>query len=571
MRLPKTRSRESGMALIFALLALLIISAIGLGIMFMTDTETSINANYKDTQSAFYSMRAGMEEMRDRMRTNGPAPIALPTGFPGQANSILYIVNPNAAIGEPSFNPWDPSAVDKYGNSVFDNEFCHEYFSPNMASGQQPLDVPCGSYPAGVTSGYSSTPSYSTVTFNGGGKPPVLQNNPLNFKWVRITLKQNATMNDGNNQIVDSTRPNSDQICFSGMGNQEVALSSLSGYPFTPNNCFGAFNAGNNVQPVYLITALAVTPSGSRRIGQYETAAYNISPPPGTLGLDGPSATYNNGSSNNFTIDGWDGSSPSNLSCSNMSGCQSNYPLGGCSPTGTEFSAISVADAAGKTNVDNAIEGISPSGPNRSSSYIGLGDGPGVPSDNVNPAYAPTGPWGNPSVLDNLVTELANSADVVYDNGGAGCGFHNPALGQSGSVPGACTESGATLGRAGAPQVTYVNGDLTLTGTTTGYGVLVVTGTLTYRGNFTFNGLVLVVGQGAIVAAGGGRGTFYGSVFIANNHNHGSPYGQLSALGSPSLDWSGGGTNGIYYNSCYANILGNNLHYMVLSSREEMY
>jgi hypothetical protein len=549
------------MALIFALLALLIISAIGLGMMFMTDTETSINANYKDSQMAFYAMRAGMEEMRDRMRTNSPAPITLPTGWPGQANSVLYIVNP--ASGE-SFNPWNPAAVDKYGHSVYDDEFCHEYFDPNMPSSmQQPLDVPCGS-PYPVSSGYSSTSSYSSVTFNGGGQPPVLQNSPLNYKWVRLTLKQNATMNDGNNQIVDSTRANNDPVCFNGLGNQEATLSSLSGYPFTPNTCAGAFTAGNNVQPVYLITSLAVTPSGSRRIGQYETGAYNITPPPATLGLDGPSSTYNNGSSNNFTIDGWDGSSPSNTACSNMSGCTSNYPPGGCAPTGNEFGAISVGDSTGQTQVTTAIEGP----PDRSSNYIGTG---GSPSVLVNPAYAPTGPWGNPSLLNNLVTEMANSADVVYDNGGAGCGYHNSALGQSGSVPPACTINSPTFGRAGAPQITYVNGDIDLTGTTNGYGVLVVTGTLTYKGNFTFNGLVLVVGQGYMEASGGGQGTFYGSVFIANSNGHTSPYSQLSALGTPNLNWNGGGTNGIYYNSCWANVIGNHLHYMVLSSREEMY
>jgi len=254
-----------------------------------------------------------------------------------------------------------------------------------------------------------------------------------------------------------------------------------------------------------------------------------------------------------------------------MSNCTSNYPPGGCAPTGTEFSAVSVGDTTGQTTVDNAIEGISPSGPNRSSNYVGIGSTPTTPSVNVNPAYAPTGPWGNPITLNNLVTELANSADVVYDNGGAGCGFHNPALGQSGSVPAACQIGSPTFGRAGAPQITYVNGDIDLTGTTTGYGVLVVTGSLTYRGNFDFNGLVLVVGQGYMQAAGGGRGTFYGSVFIANTNTHTSPYSQMGATGPPTLNWNGGGTNGIYYNSCYANILGNNLHYMVLSSREEMY
>jgi hypothetical protein len=34
--------------------------------------------------------------------------------------------------------------------------------------------------------------------------------------------------------------------------------------------------------------------------------------------------------------------------------------------------------------------------------------------------------------------------------------------------------------------------------------------------------------------------------------------------------WNGDGTNGIQYNSCWAN-LENDLHYQVVSSREEMY
>jgi hypothetical protein len=36
------------------------------------------------------------------------------------------------------------------------------------------------------------------------------------------------------------------------------------------------------------------------------------------------------------------------------------------------------------------------------------------------------------------------------------------------------------------------------------------------------------------------------------------------------IQWNGGGTNGIQYNSCWANI-GNNMHYLVVASREEMY
>ena len=103
---------------------------------------------------------------------------------------------------------------------------------------------------------------------------------------------------------------------------------------------------------------------------------------------------------------------------------------------------------------------------------------------------------------------------------------------------------------------------------TSGAGILVVTGTLNITGNSSFDGLILVVGQGILSENGGGNGQFNGSVFLANTNNAaGVP---LAALGSPQIQWNGGGTNGIQYNSCWANI-GSNLHYMVVASREEMY
>ena len=82
MRKRKLRNQERGMALLIALLALLLVSAIGMGLMYMSTTETSINANYRDTQQAFFAMRAGLEEMRDRMRINAVSPLTVPTVMP---------------------------------------------------------------------------------------------------------------------------------------------------------------------------------------------------------------------------------------------------------------------------------------------------------------------------------------------------------------------------------------------------------------------------------------------------------------------------------------------------------
>ena len=88
------RRNERGMALILVLMTVLLVSAIGLGILFMADTETSINGNYRDTQVAFFAMRSGLEEARDRMSSKSIAPLTLPASMPGSPNSIGYVINP---------------------------------------------------------------------------------------------------------------------------------------------------------------------------------------------------------------------------------------------------------------------------------------------------------------------------------------------------------------------------------------------------------------------------------------------------------------------------------------------
>jgi len=125
------------------------------------------------------------------------------------------------------------------------------------------------------------------------------------------------------------------------------------------------------------------------------------------------------------------------------------------------------------------------------------------------------------------------------------------------------------VGTNSNPQITYVDGDFNY-GNSSGAGVLVVTGTLSFNGNASFNGLVLVIGQGVVTESGGGNGGFNGTVFIAKTHNSTPPYSELATLASPLISWNGGGTSDIQYNSCWANI-GNTMRYGVISMREEMY
>jgi hypothetical protein len=526
MRKNNCRKHESGMALILALLALLLISAVGLGMIYMSSTETSINTNYKDTQLAFFAMRAGLEEMRDRMRTNSVSPITIPTTMPGAANSILYIVNPSGAA-----DVVDPKT---FGNTYFDDEFCHESFVGSTVA-YVPPGTPCpaaGAPPAGSVAAYVASASPFTNTASS-----------LKYKWARITLKQNGTFP---NALVDSTQPASSQVCWNSASAQEIVPTAL-GYA----NCAAAQTAGLMVAPVYLVTALAITPQGSRRVGQYESAALNITPPPGALALDGPAAVFNPAPhSNNYFANG------------NNSGAAAYNGPGGpaaCTVTTPATSpAVSTGDQAGVNNLVGVPPGSGSIPSNRLGNYTGTPPPPpaaATPSI-VNQGSTGTnqlsGTWSSPAALNNLAQSIGNGADVTYT-----CGIGAP-----------CNGAGP-YGTDAAPQITYVNGDFNF-GANSGAGVLVVTGTLSINGNSSFDGLILVIGQGVMSENGGGGGQFNGSIFLATTNNSVAPYTQLASLATPVIQWNGGGTNGIQYNSCWANI-GNNMHFIVVASREEMY
>lgn len=105
---------------------------------------------------------------------------------------------------------------------------------------------------------------------------------------------------------------------------------------------------------------------------------------------------------------------------------------------------------------------------------------------------------------------------------------------------------------ATATGITFCDGNCEL-GPIAGGGILFVTGTLTLRGNFSFNGLIVVTGQGGVIRSGGGNGTIQGNIVIAPYVN--SPIaGNLSPATNagflaPQYNTSGGGNSTITYNS----------------------
>ena len=115
-----------------------------------------------------------------------------------------------------------------------------------------------------------------------------------------------------------------------------------------------------------------------------------------------------------------------------------------------------------------------------------------------------------------------------------------------------------------------VNGDLDLNGWhNTGYGLLLVTGTLKYDPDASWQGVVLVIGQGNFVSTRTGNGRIDGAVLIAQTRD--AAGNLLMSLGASSFSQTGPGSNlgqGIQYNSCWIRSAVGPITYKVISFRE---
>jgi len=258
-------------------------------------------------------------------------------------------------------------------------------------------------------------------------------------------------------------------------------------------------------------TSLGVMPNGSRRMLQYDIAPIMLNLTfPAALTFDGPSDVLFPANSNVYWVDGHDNA-----------GC-------GAAPSQSPKPAIGVPDSQTAGQIINDIPR------NRLDHYIGANPAPDVETVSMPANLADVG------TLNKLLTILKDNANQDIK-------------GPASSLP--------SYGSPSAPLITYVEGDLTLSGDITGYGILVVTGTYTSSGTVGWRGIVLVVGQGVMVVSGGGNNEYDGAVLLANTRNP-------NKLGSTTLDWSGGGGNGVYYSSGCIGAAQNSVSYQVLSFRE---
>ncbi|MEM9998361.1 MAG: hypothetical protein AAF809_11720, partial [Bacteroidota bacterium] len=82
------------------------------------------------------------------------------------------------------------------------------------------------------------------------------------------------------------------------------------------------------------------------------------------------------------------------------------------------------------------------------------------------------------------------------------------------------TFANASFGSVGNPVIVRVQGDASFSGTSTGYGMLIVEGGLQVRGTFEWHGLIFAEGTGDMVVDLGGRATVYGAVYVDHTDTH---------------------------------------------------
>src|SRR5438045_9434596 len=95
------RRNERGIALLLCILSLMVLTGIAIGMMYMTDSETMINANYRSSQQAYFSALSGLQSVRERMKPANVAPhlIVGPGVTPGNPASVGSVVKPSPAYG----------------------------------------------------------------------------------------------------------------------------------------------------------------------------------------------------------------------------------------------------------------------------------------------------------------------------------------------------------------------------------------------------------------------------------------------------------------------------------------
>lgn len=508
------RKQERGIAMVMALLALMILAVIGMGFLYMSTTENSANRNYKDQQKTYFASRGGLETVRALLGQNA--------NFRNQANNLIM----PAAVPLPGttgiiyvYNSDGVTKIDASGAAnanTADTELCQERYAglalavPAGTAGvpvacidtttATPI-VPLGAsfqtafVPAGAPAGAvpniplrNNGAAVTSTTVPGSDIPNTNTTSALPFQWVRITNKQNLMGLTG-------------QLEFAGAKGQQICWDGVQELPLNGANCPGTPTANNSFPtPVWLLTSLATTPNGSRRMTQMEVA---FTPPIKTNAAIATSGSIK--LTGKVTVNG-------NDSCGKLPPLLSVYS-GECVPGQGACTCTSSSCPTG-TNV-NAITNLVPP-----SQLTGLGPS-GVTTYNSSGAVTSQGStqqgaW--PYNVDQLINTYKQSATPATQspwNYTAGCSGTNCKVANEnfGTFP-----TDPTSPATGSPEMVYVPGDLHLSSPqATGDGILIVDGDLTVNGGLTYYGLILVKGQIHFTGGGGAAVNVDGAVLAGDN------------------------------------------------------
>jgi hypothetical protein len=218
-----------------------------------------------------------------------------------------------------------------------------------------------------------------------------------------------------------------------------------------------------------------------------------------TFNLNSPLSLYGQNvsstfSGNSFTIDGYDHSGMTHDEILN-----NHKALDATLPAFPGISCLNDAPAQG--DATNAVATVKATLVDQQQDNV-TGEG-GTPSiqdatqdvrDNPNPDAVNI---FDGVFLTNFANTIAGVADYTYQDGTSLSGDN------------------IELGTPDNPKITVALGDLDLNGNGEGAGIMIVRGTLDVGGSFTYDGVILVLGEGEIRLHGANK-SFFGGIYVAN-------------------------------------------------------
>jgi hypothetical protein len=497
-RTSKVTNPESGIAMLAALFALLLLTAIAVGMMYMANSESQVNANFKDSERAFWGARAGLEEVRARLftgkTTSGDLVPLAPATLPGNAGSLLYVARSGVAA------PWNQ-----------DTKVCTEFIGIVCGAGGLPNS-------AWVKPVAAVVPSYTPNQLQVGTAPP--------FEWVRVNLKRNDSNISGTSHYyVEAGGDLTREICWNG--------ASQIVKPITASALLGCNDPtlSPRLTPVYVLEAYAAAPGGATRFAQMEVAA---TPP----------------FSSNATVDSEDLVVLSGaLDISGFDACNCVCAKGSFDPAkqfDTECDVANITTRPGSPVACDkskwAIYSKSTITQNGSGTlWAGSGDtlATATSANNDCSSGDPTKcfPYDIAALIDTYKTNAVDGTAACLASGSTTCGpstFHLTGGNIGGTMPSPFPPDYSAGQTEGVPQTTYFSGDVQLNAGSSGNGILIVDGDLNINGGFQWYGLILV--KGIVDFTGGG----------ANQNIWGAVLNGTSVSKDDKL----GGSSTIAYDSC---------------------